>query len=289
MPDHLVITADDFGLAPEVNEAVEKAHRAGMLSAASLMVTGEAAADAVARARRLPGLRVGLHLVVADGRPALAPERLSGLVDGEGRLRRDLGRLAWDIALSPALRRQLGSEIVAQFEAFAATRLPLDHVNAHRHFHLHPVVGGLIIGIGRRYGVRALRVPIEPSSVLTAANPNGPNGPTWLLRPWQALLRARARRAGLVTPDAVLGLAWSGAMTADRLCRLLNHLPPGLIEIYLHPATADRFAGSAPGYRYVEELAALTDARCLQALYASKRRPGGYADLTPEERPANRG
>ena len=57
----LIVTADDFGLSREVNEAVEQAHREGILTAASLMVSAPAAADAVARARRLPSLRVGLQ------------------------------------------------------------------------------------------------------------------------------------------------------------------------------------------------------------------------------------
>ena len=35
---HVVYTADDFGLSASVNEAVELAHRAGTLHAASLMV-----------------------------------------------------------------------------------------------------------------------------------------------------------------------------------------------------------------------------------------------------------
>ena len=45
----LIVTADDFGAAVEVNEAVERAHRDGILSAASLMVAGAAANDAVHR------------------------------------------------------------------------------------------------------------------------------------------------------------------------------------------------------------------------------------------------
>jgi hypothetical protein len=43
----LIVTADDFGAAREVNDAIEEAHRAGILTSASLMV---ASADAIARA-----------------------------------------------------------------------------------------------------------------------------------------------------------------------------------------------------------------------------------------------
>ena len=68
----ITFTADDFGLSEAVNEGVERAHREGVLDAASLMVGAPAAADAVARAKRMPGLRVGLHLVAVEG-PAVLP------------------------------------------------------------------------------------------------------------------------------------------------------------------------------------------------------------------------
>lgn len=63
----LVITADDFGLAAEVNDAIELAHKQGVLSAASLIVAGPASVHAVALAWRMPGLRVGLYIVLVDG------------------------------------------------------------------------------------------------------------------------------------------------------------------------------------------------------------------------------
>ena len=63
----LIFSADDFGLTLTVNEAVARAHTEGVLTQASLMVAAPAAADAVARARILPALIVGLHLVLVDG------------------------------------------------------------------------------------------------------------------------------------------------------------------------------------------------------------------------------
>src|SRR5690348_4715381 len=81
----LIVTADDFGRDIAINEAVEAAHRDGILSSASLMVGAPAAADAVERSRRLPGLRVGLHLVLIDGSPVLPPGGIRGLVGVDGR------------------------------------------------------------------------------------------------------------------------------------------------------------------------------------------------------------
>ena len=273
----LVVTADDFGLAPEVNDAVETAHQHGILTAASLMVAGPAAQDAIARVRRLPRLRVGLHIVLVEGSPMLPAEDVPDLLDARGCFRTDMARLGLAIATRRAARHQVRAEIEAQFEAFRASGLALDHVNAHKHFHLHPVIAAEIIAVGARHGMRGLRVPREPASVLSAIEPQVARVPAWVTAPWAALLDRRARRAGLKTPDAVFGLAWSGAMTTARLLGLLQHLPEGRSEIYLHPATADDFAGHASGYRYAEELAALIAPDVIAA--ARDFRLGGYADF----------
>lgn len=257
---------------------MEAAHRNGMLGAASLMVGGPAAADAVARAHALPDLRVGLHLVLVDGAPLLAAAQIPDLVDAGGRLRSDLARFGTQIMLQAAVRRQVESEIAAQFEAFAATGLQLDHVNAHRHFQLHPAVAAAILAIGPRYRMRALRVPIEPRRILAAVDPSTPHGLHVVTSPWARMLARRARGAGLRIADAVFGLGWTGAMTAARLAGLLARLPGGLVEIYLHPARESAFAGAAPGYRYADEFAALCDPACMEALREAGRTLGGYAD-----------
>jgi chitin disaccharide deacetylase len=243
------------------------------------MVASAAAADAVRRARALPGLRVGLHVVLIEARPALPPEQIPDLVGSDGQFRSDMARLGLDIALRPAVRRQVAAEITAQFEAYRATGLPLDHVNAHKHFHLHPVIAAQIIAIGKKFGARAVRVPAEPVSIVRAIDPSVAALSPWLLGQWTRVLRAQVRRAGMSTSDAVFGLAWSGAVTAARIRGLLERLPPGVVEIYTHPATVDAFAGHAPGYRYAEELAALTDPDCVAALRRSGYRLGGFGDV----------
>jgi chitin disaccharide deacetylase len=270
----VIVTADDFGAALEVNEAVEHAHRAGILRAASLMVAGPAAADAVNRARRMPGLRVGLHLVLVEGRPLLAPESLGRLVDRAGSFRTDMAAMGVLLAVSPAARRQLAAEISAQFEAFRATGLELDHCNAHKHFQLHPVIGELIVRIGARFGLKAARVPHEPVEVLRRIERDTPRARGTV--PWAALLRRRLQRAGIASPARVFGLAWSGQMTRARLHALLSNLPQGVSEIYLHPATG-AYAGSAPGYRYAEELEALTAPENIAACRPLEL--GGFVDF----------
>ena len=142
----LIIVADDFGLSPLVNAAVEQAAREGILRCASLMVAAPAADDAVARARALGDrLRVGLHLVVVQGPAVLPPAEIPDLVDDQGEFPSDQVATGFRYAFHPRVRRQLAAEIRAQFEAFRRTGLTLDHANAHRHMHLHPTIGRLLL------------------------------------------------------------------------------------------------------------------------------------------------
>jgi hopanoid biosynthesis associated protein HpnK len=256
----VILSADDFGLSCAVNAAIERAHRDGILGAASLMVAGPAAADAVRRARALPGLRVGLHLVAIEGPAVLPPAAIPDLVDADGRFPSDQLRLGLRYAFHPRVRRQLAAEIRAQFAAFAATGLALDHADAHKHMHLHPTVGRLMIAIGAAFGLRAIRVPAEPPAVIVAAGGRVSRGDR-LLHRWTGLLRAQARRAGLSVNDHCVGLAWSGHMTRDRLLALAPHLPDGLTEVYFHPAARrdDTLARLMPDYEHTAELAALLD------------------------------
>lgn len=275
----LIVTADDFGAATEVNEAVECAHQDGVLTCASLMVTGAAASDAVARARRLPMLGVGLHLVLVEGTPALPPERLPDLVGSDGKFRTDMARFGATLFFKPAARKQLRAEIEAQFAAFAATGLPLDHVNAHKHFHLHPTIAGLVIEIGRRYGMKAMRAPVEPRDIVARVEPSQTGLTIRVADIWARRLHARLGRAGLRLPDQVFGLAWSGAVTADRLAALIPLLPPGITEIYSHPATRDDYPGHYSGYRYADEFAALVDPRVINAITDTGACRSRFGDL----------
>ena len=130
------------------------------------MVGAPATAAAVELARRLPRLAVGLHLALVDAKPVLSPSAVPDLVDGRGRFRANMALSGAAMFLLPHVRRQMRAEIRAQFEAFRATGLKLDHVNAHKHFHLHPSIMSEILALADEFGVMAVRAPFEPRAIL---------------------------------------------------------------------------------------------------------------------------
>jgi len=272
----VIFTADDFGLSEAVNEGIERAHLDGVLTSASLMVAGGAVEDAVRRARRLPGLRVGLHLVAIEGPAILPVSAIPDLVDARGQFPSDQLALGIRYFFLSRVRRQLAAEIRAQFAAFAATGLSLDHADAHKHMHLHPTVGALLVRIGAEFGLDAVRVPAEPPGIM--ARLGAPVGRA--LYRWSGVLRRQIRRAGMRANDAAFGIAWSGHMTEDRLLRLIPMLPDGLSELYFHPASGRDSVIDAvmPAYEHEAELAALLSPAVREALDQAGISRGGFAD-----------
>jgi chitin disaccharide deacetylase len=61
MGRYLIVNADDFGASEGINRGIIDCHMRGVVTSASLMVTGAAARDAVARSRDYPDLSIGLH------------------------------------------------------------------------------------------------------------------------------------------------------------------------------------------------------------------------------------
>ncbi len=284
MTKKVIFTGDDFGLALPVNEAIVTAHHSGLLTTASLMVGETFTRDAIERARRHPSLKVGLHLTLVEGRPISEPGKIPDLVDANGVFSSRLARAGFKYFFYPGIRKQLETEIRAQFEAFHQTGFALDHVNAHNHMHFHPTVLQLILKVGQEYGLKAIRLPNEPPirSWKAARKSLGSRLSSWIfLYPWMSIMKRLLRQARVLHNDYLFGMADSGSMTLDLALRFLRHLPAGVTEFCFHPATqrSVEIDRTMPLYRHQDELKALTS----ELLAASLREAGvqriSFSDL----------
>jgi chitin disaccharide deacetylase len=235
MPGEIVVTGDDFGASRAVNEAVEAAHRDGILTTASIMVAEPAFEDAVARARALPDLATGLHLVLCDGRAASAPGSIPGLVGGDGVFDASPARAGVRYFRERrTLRAQLERELRAQLERYLASGLPLDHVDGHHHLHLHPVVFDVLAPLLGEYRVPFVRLLHEDG--LGRAGWPRPHDPVPAI--FAALARRARRRAapqGARGTERVYGLRASGRLDERELLRIVRGLRAPSVEIYCHP------------------------------------------------------
>lgn len=280
----LIVAADDFGMSPGVNAGILRAHREGILTETSLMVRGAAAGEAVALARATPTLGVGLHLTLLQGYCAAAPAEVPLLVDRDGRFSDAPVWTGMRYFFVPGIRAQLRREIGAQLDAFAATGLPLSHVDGHLTIHMQPCALAALLDLAPRHHLRALRVPREPLGRALRWDRRHATRKLFEAIAFGGLARwsaPRIRAAGLRTPDHMFGMHQTGAVTEDYLLHLIDTLPAGTSEVYCHPAIVDDEARRwrPADYRSEAELAALCSRRVRAAIDAADIELIRYRDL----------
>jgi hopanoid biosynthesis associated protein HpnK len=262
----IIVNADDFGLSSGVNRAVIGAWEAGILTSASLMVGGNACDEAVAFARENPGLQVGLHLTLVQGRGVADHPGLPSLVDSEGNFTDDPVAAGMRYFFLKPLRRQLRREIEAQICRFLDTGLPLSHIDGHLNIHMHPAVFGILRELMPKYGISSFRLTRERllrNLAIDRRRVLGKGVDAFIFGRLARFCRPDLDRLGIAYADEVKGLLNSGSMTEEYLLQALDSLQDGVTEIYFHPGCLPcaELQRRMPTYHHEGELAALTSQR----------------------------
>jgi chitin disaccharide deacetylase len=234
----LIVNADDFGRSHAINQAVLRAHREGILTTASLMVNGEAAAEAVEIAHQNPELGIGLHLTLVCGRSTLPASCIPTLVTPAGDFSDDPVRTGMNYYFRRSLQPQLQAEMVAQVKKFAETGLRMDHLNGHLNLHLHPAVFDILMRQAQSLGLRHLRLTRDPLALDLQLSRG-----RWGYRLSHALIfgllsrwaEPRLLRQNIRHTAHVFGLLQTGCISEAYLLKLLPRLPDGDAELYAHP------------------------------------------------------
>src|SRR5690606_38377434 len=157
----LIVNADDFGLSPGVNRGIVAAHRAGIVTSASIMVTGPAFAHAVALAREHPTLDLGVHLTLTELAPLAPTEAVRSLVDETGRFAPHAIAFARRYLRGSVSLSEVRDELDAQIRLARAHGLAISHLDSHQHVHALPGVARVVAELAKTHGIRAVRYPLE--------------------------------------------------------------------------------------------------------------------------------
>jgi hopanoid biosynthesis associated protein HpnK len=246
---YLIINGDDFGFSSSVNQAIIESHEQGILRSTSLMVSGQACAEAVNLAKNHPDLGVGLHLVLVCGQSVLPYDKIPHLVDRDGNFRDDPVKAGLTYQFNREARKELALEIRAQLEKFQETGLPMSHLDGHLHLHAHPVVLGIIKDLAAEFDLKVLRLPSEELNFTLAID----RSHFWTKFVWfQVFEQLRRHGEGLfkntevIIPDKVYGLLATGRISEDYLLQLIPKIQTEIAEIYAHPDCSSLSNPSGP-------------------------------------------
>jgi len=258
----LVVNADDFGFTRDVNAGIVEAHRSGILTATTLMATGDAFDDAVRLAKETPSLDVGCHLVLV-GSPGF-PLTVAQLVR------------------AVALRRiDIYGELSQQVRRIVDAGLSPTHLDTHKHTHLLPPVLDAVARISEEFQIPWVRRPFD--------FPLQPGGVGWknkLMRLMSGRFSNALARHHCRSTDWFAGFRITGRYRTGDLTELIRALPEGATEFMCHPGRCGddlRAARTRLKESREEELLALTSPEVRVALAEACVTLASYRDLNATE------
>jgi chitin disaccharide deacetylase len=284
----LILNADDFGMTRGVNEGIIHAHRAGILTSATLMANGEDFEDAVQQAHANPQLGVGCHLVLVGGKCVAPKENVSSLVDAQGNLPDSLPLFVARITSGSIRVDEIELELRAQIGKIRAAGIEPTHVDTHKHTHAHPRVMEALGKVAQECGITRVRKPIENLRDSWETSRAGGQGVSiqilaaGAVRAIAPRFRAIAKKYRLLYPDHFLGLAMTGQLAPDVLRGVIGTIAEGSTEIMLHPGICDADlarSGSRLQKQREDELQGLLDPAVRSAITERGIRLISYREL----------
>lgn len=218
----LIVNGDDLAMSHAANAASFDALERGLMTSASIMVPAPWFPEAAAYARAHPEADFGLHLTHTSEwkgyrwGPVASKDDVPGLVDPQGYLWPDVQSVYRHAAPEEAYL-----EGKAQIEKALAAGIDVTHLDSH--------MGALQYDLGFYEAYRRLAreydLPLRMGSQEVLAVAGVPH------------LRRELAQDGVVSPDYLIhDQRRPGEPITDYWKRVLQDLPPGVTELYIHAA-----------------------------------------------------
>lgn len=266
---NLIINADDFGLAEDVNQAIIQGHHNGCITSTSLMPTGDAVEDAVRLAENDPELGVGVHLTLVAEKPVLPPDKVPSLVDENGYFFADHMVFIKKYLCGSINMAELRLECEAQIKRIEDFGIKPSHLDSHQHLHVLPKVMSLCLDLAQKHRIEKMRIPAEGYMFsggypVSAGRMLAKCGLTFLAE----RARQKAARAGIIMPNHFFGMVAGGHMEETYLKNILAALPAGTSEIMMHPGLHSELLAKKYSWQYhwTDEYNAVTSPKISQYL-----------------------
>lgn len=255
----MVITADDFGLSPQVDAGILEAYRRGAVRGTALLVNFPDVKESIARLSGAPGLEVGVHLNLTAGPPVLTSQNVRSLVKADGNFhdfttffgRVALGRINWD---------EVFGEWEAQMNLGISLGCQFTFLTSHQHVHMVPAAARVIAKLAHKFGVGAVRLSgfrlrdmLRPLRLKALA-----------LAPFVPSVRSTFIQEGVFCNDSIFEIPPGKPDAALlQLCGIIKRLGDGVHELVCHPGYVDPLLAARDSYVAARptELAVLTDSR----------------------------
>jgi predicted glycoside hydrolase/deacetylase ChbG (UPF0249 family) len=251
MTIRLIINADDFGRTCGISAGVRKAHLQGVVTSSTCMMNlPTVEADLILAMKECPRLGLGVHLNLTYGKPLLGSQKLSMIVDNDGRLPGLDGLL---IRLPRLKMDQVEREWRAQIERFVTVtgKYPT-HLDSHHHMSFFTrELFSLMLRLAGEYG-SAIRFPLRDGAIVSGI-------PDELMDQAVVFIPELLRNIPIRCPDSFITTFYDEGISLEEMFSILDGLTDGTFEIMTHPGIVEAGLDSSYSNQREKELVVLTD------------------------------
>lgn len=230
MTKKLIINADDYGICPEVNQAIENLIKLNKLRNVSVLANSFFLAETVEFLLNHPSCSVGIHLNTVEGVSLLPNEQVQILLNPKGQFA-DLQQILFRWVKSPfAVTKAIEAEWRRQIEVLLNQGLRITHADSHQHIHAFPPFAGILSKLCCEYKIPCLRLPGEKNRMserrLSA----------FFLRQSSNLSKKLFLNRQIIINQNFLGFKRAGTYGENEMISDLKTLKSGLTELIFHPS-----------------------------------------------------
>ncbi len=235
----LIITADDYGMSRAVNNAIDAGIEAGLITSTNVMTNMPYYKEAK-KFKDNPNISIGLHWVLASGRPVLPKEEIASLVTCNGefypysefRSRLRHRRISFD---------DIKKELKAQYNLYFELMGQPDYWNTHQNTHVDFGIYGLFVEVASELGINRMR---SHQRIYVKGSDKSQKMPLhWrLAEPVKSKMldiwQNSAHKKGISSPDGlIVCLKRDDINNPEYLFRQIEWKNKNIGEYVIHPAT----------------------------------------------------
>lgn len=235
----LIITADDYGMSPAVNNAIEAGIEAGLITSTNVMTNMDYYKDAI-NLKKYNSISVGIHFTLTCGKPVSEREKITTLVSPNGifynyrefRRRYRLGLIS---------NNDIRTELIAQYKRFKELLGNPDYWNTHQNVHVDFRIFKLFVDIACELGINKMR---SHQRIYVKESNKDSRQPfiRRVLEPFKVRLinewQKSAHKKGIASPNGlIVCLNKSDVIRPDHLFTNIEWKNKLIGEYVIHPAT----------------------------------------------------
>ncbi len=239
----LIITADDYGMCEDVNVAIDECVKAGVVLSTNVMTNMPCCNAASDLKERFPYLSVGIHYNLSAGFPLSPIDKVSSLIDKDGRflsyskIREACKNKTYDY-------RQIKTELEAQYKRYLEICGEPDYWNTHQNVHVYPGLYDLFRDTSLEFGIKKMRS--HQRIYVPASNGKSDKSLKWTLtNPFKRVMLNRWQKnsasLGVLSPQGLLvRMNDNDKLNLSYLFNNISWNNNDLAELIIHPSVTSK-------------------------------------------------